>query len=526
MSTPPSFNGPWATNLTSLTASLTKIPPQYKPAFNAYSDTALKAICSPSHLHIWETDSDIPSLLQLAQVIVKLKDMQIYMPSKSGLGKSVPAGMLILVEKKNSGKEARDDFGRVCDLVKYLTGESGSAHLNGGVMSYGGIKVVKGVDNSLTPDATGTYTSAALTEVKKVVERLNKTIPRILASEFYTASTAKIVWHHGPVIHMLLHYITSTTSSIRGKFAAITINSAFNLSAKGMTVSAAGKLNRKAEFERLDGYCKKLDIFAVLADTGAQGIEFKHLAVYMMYHGYHINTLLPRSVTRPHLQTGIDQLVRYAFQLRGAVEKTYGVDVVKHVQKKLSFQTTKGWARECVDPASYTKEKCRAANNDDEIHEAVLLADAPYAQLTAGIPAFSRLTFGPAASLITDHYLCAPIGIDLSSMRIRASAPSSFRLWVPKPDQQHDVTSRIQGMMIGVTTMVWQNKVNTEMTVEEKEMWEEAMKAIEWALVGCKGKMPKGVEEKVEYVERNLKTGTFACAVKKLKIEDGHGWTS
>ena len=47
----------------------------------------------------------------------------------------------------------------------------------------------------------------------------------------------------------------------------------------------------------------------------------------------------------------------------------------------------------------------------------------------------------------------------------------------------------------------------------EKDTFKEVVQACMWALDGCKGRMPEGVEGKVGFVREKLGRGTFACVV-------------
>ncbi|KAF2274251.1 uncharacterized protein EI97DRAFT_435348 [Westerdykella ornata] len=549
-----SFSGPWARGLDDFIKSLGQMPAQHHAAFSDISDTSRAIICNKSYLHIWETDSDIDSLLQLTQVIVKIRNMSTYVPQPTGPPKSVPAGMLILVEHVPS----RDNFGRVCELVKHLTEQEGRAHLNGGVMSFGGIKVVRGVDNSQTPSlqqsSSHTYGSQeAETNARKAVERINKAITRILDSGAYSTDTKKLIWHHGPALHFLNFWINNTSHDLRSKLAGITVHSVLQVSASSITLSGCpsqnmsngknhGVHNQKQDLLRLQNYCTKLDIPAVLLDIRSQRIVHPHLATYMYFYPYYIHTFLPASLLTPHYHLALDHLATYSFRLHNAaVTRKFGSntakDVVRDVQQRLPASKARAWAKRCIQETSYAdKKQCQDMARDDEIYTAVQLADAPYKTFSpsnhttgaTGLKAFSRLTMGPAADGIAGHYACVPMVLEVDEtgekVRMKSGYPGPFRLYLPTPsspsssassssdEEIERVTERIRGVMVAVLELVRQGKGTAgtpTLSKEDGEVWREVAKTCCWALEECKGKLPRGVEEKIAFVIKALKGGMW-----------------
>jgi hypothetical protein len=562
------------------------MPAKYKSTFESISTSSSETICSKYYLHIWETDSDIDSLLQLTQTIVKIQDMHTYMPSSNGCGPSVGTSMIIICQV-NAG---RDDFTRVCELVRYLTNMAGKPHLNGGVITFGGIKVVRGIDNTCIPNTSGQYAPAAETCAKKLLERVNKCITRTFSTGAYTDESKKIVWHHGPIVHFLNYFIEHTNPAIRNALAGITVHSLLTISSSSSSSptgiyppTLSRTYNTPTSLSTLETYCTRLSIPIVLLDPSAQLITETYLAIYMYYWSWYIHTFLPPPLTKPHYYLAMDALVGFCFKLYGARTHTYGADAVRSVQAHLSAPKAKAWARSCVDGRSYSKAGCRAAASDQRIAEAVHLADAPFAlfsssssststatntntnsgsatkngghgqtdaeAITTCLPAFSRLSLGPAAGMIAEHYTSAPIAIDFRTLAIRVSSQSPWRLYLPKeivtdsssgatPANQV-VTGRIQGLMMGVLECVRLRQVQhkgastsqTQIPTSEGEsaMWEEVVRACCWALEQCRGRLPRGVEEKVVFVERGLRQGTWAWVLGSVGMGMGQqgrvGWT-
>ncbi|KAJ4369792.1 hypothetical protein N0V83_005556 [Neocucurbitaria cava] len=515
-----SFNGPSAKDLDSLKKTVQSIPEKYKSSYSSASKATINRICDPGVLHLWESDSDIDNLLQLTSVITKLCNLGVR-KSKDVKTKPEEVSMLVLAEERGG----RDNYKRICELVAYLTEREGKKHLEGTVCSFGKIVVVRGWNNSVDPTGTGNKEAA-----EKVNKRINVAIERVFKMGGFEGNKMKIVWHHGPVIHFMLHWINATTNTLRSALSAITITGSLDLTS-GVAPSPAGRANKLPDLERLETYAKKLDIPVVFLDSPSQLITSEYLGLYMCYYAYYINTFLPPSLARPHLGKAQDELVTFAFQLRGANENKYGSDVVRMVQKHLDAGKAKHWARMCVDKASYEKSKCRAAGKDAAIHHAVQLADSPFALLnhypSGGIPAFARLFVGPAASSpsTAEHYVAAPLQINFKAGQLRPCNPATFHLLLPSPsptstqDSAVDkVSSRIQGLMMAVLDCVLKEKGNPKLGDTERGVWKGVVKAVEWAVDGCEaGKMPKGVSEKVKFVKGKLREGTWGYALGVAK---------
>jgi hypothetical protein len=546
--------GPWCKTLDDLQTSIKSMPPKYKSSFDDLSAQTLAAVCDTAHLHVWETDSDIDNLLQLTLCIVKIRTTAGTASADGVKRKNAGPGMVIITEVKPD----RDNFARVCGLVEHVTGVEGRRHLENTVCAFGGIVVVRGVDNRHVPlpakDGSTKYADSVGKEMDLAVKRINVAIERVFRLDMFRSSfNRKIVWHHGPVIHFLIHWINSTTSMLRSSLTGITIQSALSFgSGNEIQPTLLGRLNTLPALAKLEEYTNTLGIPAIFLDNTAQLITFEYLATYMYFFGYYINTFLPRSLSLPHLYRAQDRLILFAFRLWGACQSTYGSDVVVFVQKNLQPQTARAWASLCIDPRNYTKEACQSAAADTEIHHAVQLADSPFETFLStstsgiGVPAFSRLMVGPAQSNPSQYSVAAPIEISYSgshTAQFRAKAPSPLRLLVPTPnlptsthlpdpagkaDQQaksETITARIQGTMMGVLERVRQDKGMPVIHDSERNMWKEVVKAVAVALEGTKGRLPKGVDEKVAFVRAKLAQGTwgYALGAPSQKIGQGMG---
>ncbi|EMD59270.1 hypothetical protein COCSADRAFT_41138 [Bipolaris sorokiniana ND90Pr] len=494
------FKGPWSSDLDSFKKLVHSIPEQYKPSFATSSKATLDKICDPGVLHVWESNSDVDSLLQLASIIAKLCNLGV----RKNAGANPKDGCMVIIAEENS---SGSNFSRICEYVGYLTGAKSRNHLEDTVAAYGKIVVVRGWDNSVL--------SGQREALEKTVRRINIAIERVLKMGKFEGKKRKIVWHHNAVIPFLLHWINTTTPALRLTISAITITGSLDFST-GIGPSIAGRANKVPDLERLEQYAKKLGVPVVFLDSSSQLINFDYLGTYMYYYAYYINTFLPSSLSRPHLEKAQDELVTFAFRLRAASEAKYGIEAVKMVQKYLDPRTAKQWAHNCINKDSYEKSKCRAAGKDESIHHAVQLADCPFARFspTPGVPAFARLAVGPASTSTKDHYTAAPVSIAFRKSQFRPASPSTFYILIPQASQDLEkVTNRIQGLMMAVLERVRREKGNPVLGDAEKSMWRDVVKACSWALDGSEEKMPKEMVRKVRFVKQKLKSGTWGYAV-------------
>jgi len=503
-----SFTGPWADDVEALTKAVQSMPDQYKSSFSSASKDVLKKVCDSDVLHVWETDSDIDNLLQLTSVIAKLCNLG----TRKEKGANLSDGSMVIIAEEKSG---RNNFARICQLVEHLTCASGKKHLEDTVAAFGTIVVVRGWNNSIRSDNAGK-------EVDSTVKRINIAIERV----FKMSSTKKeVIWHHGPIVHFLLTWINKTSSTLRSALSAITVTGSLDLT-DTIKPSSAGRANTLPDLTCLETYAKKLDIPILFLDPASQLLTYPHLASYMCYFAYYINTFLPSSLSRPHLHKAQDSLVTFAFQILGASKSKYGDTVVKAVKSHLDPSAAKSWARQCVDARNYEKSKCRASGAEDGIHRAVQIADSPFSLFSPSrdLPAFSRLAVGPAAPGSTELHTAAPVNIDFSQSRMRPANPAVLHVLLPARAQDRDkVTHRTQGLMMAVLERVRQEKGNPHLTGGEGEMWAAVVKACEWAFGEAESGMPKGVGEKVKFVREKLGKGTWGCAMGGGKGGEGNG---
>lgn len=504
-----SFNGPWCTDLESLKKSTRSVPSQHQSSFTGASKCVLQKVCDADCLHVWESDSDIDSLLQLTSVIAKLCNLGIR--KEKGVNAS-DGSMLIIAE----GQAGRNDYQRICHLVEYLIGACGKAHLEGTVMAFGSIVVVKGWDNAYRIDD-----ARAEKEAEKTVKGINIAVERIFRMGKIPSGKKKIVWHHGPAVQFLLHWINNTSTALRSALIAMTITGSLNLT-DGVKPSVQGRANILPDLQRLESYAKKLDIPVLFLDSESQLITSSHLATYMYYYSYYIFTLLPSALLRPHLHNAQDSLVTFAFQLLGASKHKYNDHIVSAIKQHLYAGTAKKWANQCIDARSYEKSQCRAAGNEDAIDLAVHLADSPFLRFkhhtSTSLSAFARLSVGPAAGGCMDHHTACPVDISFAQSRLRPSVPASFYIMLPTYNQDAEkITHRVQGLMMAVLERVRQGKGNPVVGREEGRMWEGVVKACTWALREAEGEgMPAKVKEKVRFVNEKIRRGAWGHAVGVL----------
>lgn len=507
--------------------SLSSIPSDNKKAFTSASDDTIDIFCDAEAIHVWEADSDIDSLLQLASVLAKLCDLGVR--ESKDVVKGMKGGMIIIAQESKS----RDNFRRLCELVEYLIGESGTKRLEGTVCTYANtsIVVVRGWNYHVGSDGAGNH------HIERVVKRVSTTLKRALSR----SNIQKIVWHHGAVIGTLLSFINTTTPSLRNVIVGISVTDSLQL-AISVRPSLAGRSNTLPDLERLRSYAKKLAVPVLFLDSNTQSITSPNLGTYMYFFAYYIHTFLPFSLTQPHLHAAQDELVTFAFRLKGASERRYGSDVVSIVRKHLDPRS-KSWARRCIDSRSYDKRECEAAGKESEVHHFVQLADSPFSLFKNaisrqgdGISAFARLAVGPAspAAAVKEVFVAAPVDISFSTSRLRANHPSSFHILLPKNDvTEENITNRVQGLMMGVLERVRLEHGNPSFSSSEQQMWRDVVKACSWALKGCEGKMPDKIADKVKFVHEKLTRGTWGYVVgapcderKAAAAGDGSGAAS
>ncbi|KAF2471245.1 uncharacterized protein BDR25DRAFT_172129, partial [Lindgomyces ingoldianus] len=513
------FNSPWSKTLEGLRKTAQGVPGQHKSEFDKLSTKTLEVINNTNYLHVWETDSDADNLLQLATVIVKIRSITTYVPHKTGPANYVPAGMVVLTEESTGD---RDNFIRVCDMVKHIMRDPGQERLNGKVKVFSNIAVVRGVNNAKTPDNDGKYDDKATAKVaQEAVNRINVVIDRILKLGVYEGHRKKIVWHNGPVLHFLLYFINFTTAELRNALAGITVHSVFtffklkqdpSVAATGaLQTTALGRKNSLQVLSRFTTYLTKLKITATFTDTESQLLNY-NLNTYVSYWGYNGILFAPSRVWTPHLHATMDALVTFCFRLRGACDKKSGQEVVEMVYAHLTPKHAKPYAKTCINASSYTTQLCRSAGADMSIHDAVSQADAPIQPLSNRIPALSRLAIGPASNSCGSH-LAAPIEFEFNRMEMRISSSSPFRFLLPlASDDVEKARARTVASLNVVTNCISDGHGTLKQVKVEKEVkeaWVEMKTACLWALDGCKGRLPKGMEEKVRYVGEKLRGGQW-----------------
>ncbi|KAF2443680.1 hypothetical protein P171DRAFT_362683 [Karstenula rhodostoma CBS 690.94] len=505
-----SFTGPSCKDLVEFMKSVKDIPVKHKDGFEGMSEKAIETVCDVDALHVWESGDDIDDFLHLTQVIVKLK---IEAEKHEGRRRKEPA-MVIISSEQATGKNGRDGFERICEVVRNLMKSDGKKHLDDTVCAFDAVVVVRGID----------YTSSS--DNKAAVKRINTAIERVFKMQ--RPSVKQLVWHHGPILSLLLTWIDNTTSDLRSALTAISITAALDLT-DGVKPSPLGKANKQTALQTLEDYAKRLDIPVVFVDPASQLITYEYLATYMYYWAYYIHVFLPSSALRPHFYAALDALVTFCFRLRGASDSTYGASTVRMVQEHLSASTARRWASTSIDPSSYTKDLCRATATDAQIHHAVQLADSPFALLSPmpgyPLPAFSRLPLCPSdnpADSTGDFYIAAPVSFTLPTGTFRASSSSPFYVLLPREGRDVDkVTAWIQGSMMGVLERLRRDKDVVRINKKETELYGEVARACGWALDGCRGKMPEGVEGKVKFVREKVRKGTFCYVSGLVKETEG-----
>ncbi|KAF2640448.1 hypothetical protein P280DRAFT_451151 [Massarina eburnea CBS 473.64] len=525
------MSGPDCKDIIEFKKSIAGVPSDVKAPFDAISKDALAKVTDPRALTVWETDADIDGLLQLIEVYFKIKAA-----NASSSGGAAPAGtgwagsgkngkkkmgMIILSQEKDD----RNAYQRIIDLLRYLTSTKGEAHLNGTVCAFDSIVIVRGVNYSKTRTKE---------EDKHVIKRINTSIDRVLKMIHNSSSSKpKIVWHHGPILSLLLTWINHA-DDLRSSLSAITITAAVTFT-DGLKPSDVGKSNKPSDFQTLERYATKLGVNVLFLDPVTQLIYNEFPSHFIHYFGYYITVFLPHSVTLPHYRVGLDYLTTFAFRLWGATKNTYGKDVVAQVKQHLNGERSQHWARICIDPASYTRAACLSAGEERPLQLAGSLADSPWAMYatslttvpTSPLPGFARLVLCPTSSLdtLTATYHAAPISLNYSTSTYKVSNPSPFRLLVPRDGIDIPaMEQRIQGTMTAILTRVMEVKPKLRMGDPDVRVWMDMLGAVNWCLEGCMAGLPANVRGKVEEVASMLTVvGCWGYMVKNRETAFGLG---
>ncbi|KAF2734874.1 hypothetical protein EJ04DRAFT_601998 [Polyplosphaeria fusca] len=531
------ISGPWCKDFESLKKSIVTMPEKYKDTFDYASGLSLAAVCEPSALHIYEMDSDLDSLLLLTQVVLRVRASNTYVPQVNKAGIVVPNGMIVLVEKK----AGTDDFARIYQQMEYLTQEQGHLHLSDTYCSFGAIAIVKGIDNTKAPNKDGKYPAAAADEVDSAVQRLKIAITRTIEKSTAGLERIKnIIWHHGPVIHFLNHFIAHTDASIRNRFKAITIHNCLDFTKGILPSTLSNKLNKIQDFNRLESYLKRLSITATFLDSKTQGIHHDGLSIYIFYYAFYINTLLAPTLTHAHHLLVLDSLLLFSYRLHGAAHRLPPSTITSNLRSHLPTHHLT-WAHRSTNPSNYTKPLCQSAGTDAQIHHATALSHAPFAPLRPTLPstfpALSRLFIGPAAALVAaEYYLSIPLALDWRGMQIRVDSRSVWRLHVPHPafavasaahpdapNSEGNITERVRGTFGGVIEALRGQRGEPGVPGSWKGVWEDVRAACGWALEGCEGRLPKGMGEKVRFVGEGLRRGVWVAVLERAVAMGGGG---
>jgi hypothetical protein len=488
------MSGPDCKGILEFRKSIADMPSHYKAPFEAITNDTLEAVTDTGALTVWETDADVDGLLQLTEVYLKVRAANTTKTWNSSSKKAM--GMIIISQEK----EGRDAYQRIVDLLCHLTDTRGDKHLNGKVYAFGSVVVVKGIDYSK---------SRSRDEDKEVIRCVNTAIDRVLKMTRQSGNKPKIVWNHGPALHLLLKWINHTKDELRSALKAITITAAVSF-ASGIKPTDHGKGNKPDDLKTLEKYASRLNIPVLFLDPVTQLIYNEYASHYIYYFGYYITMFLPPTVTRPHYYKALDSLTTFAFQLWGATKNKYGEEVVKQVKQHLNGERARHWARNCIDPASYTKPACLSAGEEIALQHAGSLADSPWAMYTTlpetPLPAFTRIPICPGASS-SSIYHAAPVTFNVSRGTYKVSNPSPFRILVPKEDIDIDkMTQRIQGTMSAVLTRVIELKDGKKPAIGDMEaqLWEDMIGAVTWALGECTSGLPEAIKGKVDIVGRML----------------------
>ncbi|CAI6333963.1 unnamed protein product [Periconia digitata] len=530
-----SSKSPSCKNMIEFLKAIKGMPASYRQHFDAISRGTLEKVTNANAIGVWEVSDDLDGLFQLMEVFFKLKGAAASKDekgwgstTKSKSRKAMPKMVIISQEKKE-----RNAYGRIVESMQHWTEQKGDKHLNGSVAAFESVIVVRGVscDRKETEN-----------KMKEAVQRIDIAIEQVIKMTS-KRSSSKIIWHHGPVLSLLLTWINFTSASHRNALSSITLAAPL-IFTSGAKPSPHGRQNTPKDFTRLSEYATKLSIPVLLLDPITQLLDSPFPSIYMVYLGFYITLFLPPSVNIPHYHTALDALVTFAFALRAQFERKHGNAVVSKVKSHLNGERSQRWAKTCIDPSSYKLSPNRTASfptSESSLNMAIALADCPWAPFASNesassspLPAFARVPISPAstADAVADIYVAAPIAFDFSENTFCVSPTTPFRVLVPRPGIEiRQATGAVQKSMSEALQRVRETKRLPKIGDLEAKMWNDAVGAISWALgKECVMGLEKGVKEKVECFGRGLVvSGCWGACVNGLeagKKENEAGWSS
>ncbi|KAF1961244.1 hypothetical protein CC80DRAFT_464013 [Byssothecium circinans] len=498
------MSSPECKSIVDFQKTIAGVPSNFKGPLEAISKDTLDKLTDTGALTVWETDADIDGLLQLTEVFFKIKAANAAPDGNAGSGwggsgksnRKKAMGAVIISQEMND----RNAYQRIIDVLRHLKDTRGDSHCNGNVHAFDSIVVVRGINYSKTRTKN---------QENEVLRCINVSIEKVLKMTRRSSSStkSKIIWHHGPAIYLLLHWINNTTNELRSALTSITVTAALTF-ADGIKPSPLGASNTPKYFETLEKYAKRLSITVTFLDPITQLIHNEYASHFIYYFGYYITMFLPATVTRPHYDKALDHLTTFAFRLWGAAKGTHDSAVVAQVKQHLNGERACRWAKICIDLSSYEKQTCFSAGQEVALQHAASLADAPWAMYTSlpncPLPAFTRLAVCPGATP-QDLYTAVPVSFNYNTSTYRVANPSPFRLLVPKDGVDvAKMEKHIQGTMTAVLTRVMQAKEKKNVGETEARDWNDVLRAVCWAMNDCLKELPEGVRGKVEVVGRML----------------------
>ncbi|KAF2811804.1 uncharacterized protein BDZ99DRAFT_569765 [Mytilinidion resinicola] len=395
-----SFKSPALASFASLTAALSKIPSQNRDALQELSGEASALITASDALHVYEIGGEPDDLVLLTVQIEWLKKH----PREDHRGTKVPAGAIFLASNRNRS------FGRVVEQLEHLTSESPQRHLAGHVALFGPFAVVRTAD------------STAQTPNLSALQTATKNITTTLSQLSKLTHTAKYVWHHGPYLRSLTHFIANTTPAIRNALLALTVCAA-------ITSLDAHAPNTPADWRTLETYARRLRLPIILISPDTIPLQYTYLNHLLKNFGELVPALFPASVYTENVNHHLDLAHVLVYRVAAAAAHRHSRAVASKVAAALPAHHAGVWPKACIRPEAYPPERCRMKRALAAMKPLAWYTDMgmmPLGSAQGSTAALARVLLGPGRPT-DDATLCVPVEIAARGGRaFRISSAGTF----------------------------------------------------------------------------------------------------
>ncbi|KAF2491377.1 hypothetical protein BU16DRAFT_542507 [Lophium mytilinum] len=509
-----SFKSPALNSFASLTAALSRIPSQNRDTLQELSHDASDLITAADALHVYEIEGEPDDLVFVTVQVEWLKNH----PREDHRGTKFPAGAVFLASTRNRS------FGRVVEQLEHITGEKPQHHLNGHVVLFGTFAVVR------TSDSTAKDTS--LDAVKTATKNITITLSQLSK----TTITSRYVWHHGPHLRPLTHFISSTTPSIRNNLLALTISA--SISSLPSSSTPDPHTNTTTDWRTLETYARRLRLPIILLDPTTIPCHYTYLNHVLKNLGELVPALFPASVYTENVNHYLDLAHVLVYRVVAAAARRHSAAVASKVDAAIPPHHEGVWPRACVSARAYPRERCRMKRALPAMKQLAWYTDmgmmplgSARASSAAGV---ARVLLGPGRA--TDAVMCVPVEIAFRGGAFRVSSAGTFCVYTLDRTKESgraealfhaQVAEAVVGGVEGFVKGFYERRKNQwgyqpeglgQVPDGVAVMWGEVYQGLIKQLRGvAQGEAGKGWSEEekrdVQSVVKALGTGSFTTAV-------------